>query len=163
VLLRKLYVLFFIELDTRKVFAAGVTAHPTGAWVVQQARNLSYELAQCGRPVKFLTRDRDTKFEPSFDDAFRPEGIPDHPHTGPSASCQFIRRALRRHDPPGVPRPYAGCRPKAPRSRGSRVRCGVTWSDGIFGTDTIRKRLHGYPVVAIGMEGEVLSAFDFDP
>jgi putative transposase len=73
--LRKLYVLFFIELDTRKVFATGVMAHPTGAWVVQQARNLSYELAQCGRPVKFLTRDRDTKFEPSFDEVFRPEGI----------------------------------------------------------------------------------------
>ena len=75
VLLRRLYVLFFIELDTRKVFVTGVTAHPTGAWVVQQARNLSFELAQRARPVKFLIRDRDTKFTASFDEVFRSEGI----------------------------------------------------------------------------------------
>jgi putative transposase len=75
VLLRRLYILFFIELDTRKVCVTGVTAHPTGAWVVQQARNVSYELAQRGRPVKFLIRDRDTKFTTSFDEVFRSEGI----------------------------------------------------------------------------------------
>lgn len=75
VLLRRLYVLFFIDLDTRKVFVTGVTAHPTGAWVVQQARNLSHELAQRAQPVKFLIRDRDAKFTASFDEVFRSEGI----------------------------------------------------------------------------------------
>ena len=75
VLLRRLYVLFFIELDTRQVYVTGVTAHPTGAWVIQQARNLSYELAQRAQPVKFLIRDRDTKFTASFDEVFRSEGI----------------------------------------------------------------------------------------
>ena len=75
VLLRRLYVLFFIELDTRRAYVTGVTAHPTGAWVAQQARNLSYELAQRAQPVKFLIRDRDTKFTTSFDEVFRSEGI----------------------------------------------------------------------------------------
>ena len=75
VLLQRLYVLFFIELDTRKVFVRGVTAHPTGGWVVQQARNLSGELAQRVRPVKFLIRDRDAKFTASFDEVFASDGI----------------------------------------------------------------------------------------
>jgi putative transposase len=75
VLLRKLYVLFFIELYTRKVYVAGVTAHPTGAWVIQQARNLSYVLAQRAQPVKFLIRDRDTKFTARFDEVFASDGI----------------------------------------------------------------------------------------
>jgi putative transposase len=75
VLLRRLYILFFIELDTRRVYVTGVTAHPTGAWVAQQARNLSYELAQRARPVKFLIRDHDTKFTTSFDAVFDSAGI----------------------------------------------------------------------------------------
>jgi hypothetical protein len=66
VLLRRLYLLFFIELDTRVVYMTGVTAHPTKAWVIQQARNLSGELAEHARPVKVLIRDRDTKFTTSF-------------------------------------------------------------------------------------------------
>ncbi len=75
VLLRRLYVLFFIELDSRKVFVTGVTAHPTGAWVVQQARNLGYELTERAQRIKFLIRDRDAKFTASFDEVFRFEGI----------------------------------------------------------------------------------------
>jgi transposase InsO family protein len=75
VLLRSLYVLFFVELDTRRVIVTGVTAHPTGAWVVQRARNLTMDLANRAHPVQFLIRDRDTKFTPSFDEVFRSEGI----------------------------------------------------------------------------------------
>jgi len=75
VLLRRLYVLFFIELDTRRVFVTGVTAHPTGAWVVQQAGNLSYQIAQRAQLIEFLIRDRDTKFTASFEQVFRSEGI----------------------------------------------------------------------------------------
>lgn len=73
VLLRRLYVLFFIELGSRRVWLAGCTANPTGAWVAQQARNLSFTDLM-GR-TRFLLRDRDSKFGAAFDEVFRSEGI----------------------------------------------------------------------------------------
>jgi transposase InsO family protein len=69
--LRRLYVLFFIELDTRRVHLAGVTANPDGTWVVQQARNLLLVLWEEARGLSFVVRDRDAKFTRSFDDVFR--------------------------------------------------------------------------------------------
>ncbi len=72
--LRRLYVLFFIELGTRQVRLAGVTANPDGAWVTQQARNLMLTLQEQGRRVRFLLHDRDAKFTRAFDDVFRAEG-----------------------------------------------------------------------------------------
>jgi len=75
VLLRRLYVLFFIESDTRRVYVSGVTANPAGVWVVQQARNLTMVLAKRARPVRFLVRDRDAKFTASFDEVLRSERI----------------------------------------------------------------------------------------
>ena len=75
VLLRRYYVLFFIEIDTRLVYLSGVTANPVGEWVILQARNLSMVLSERSRAVKFLVRDRDTKFTASFDEVFRAEGI----------------------------------------------------------------------------------------
>jgi putative transposase len=72
--LRRLYVLCFIELDTRRVHLAGVTANPDGQWVTQQARNLLLVLGDQGRRVCFLLRDRDAKFSRSFNEVFRSEG-----------------------------------------------------------------------------------------
>ncbi len=72
--LQRLYVLFFIELDTRRVHLAGVTANPTGAWVTQQARNLLLVLGERGRRARFVVRDRDAKFCRGFNDVFGSEG-----------------------------------------------------------------------------------------
>ena len=72
--LRRLYVLFCIELDTRRVHLTGVTANPDGRWVTQQARNLLLVLGEQGREVRFLVHDRDAKFCRGFDDVFSSEG-----------------------------------------------------------------------------------------
>jgi putative transposase len=72
-LLRCYYVLFFIELRTRRVHLAGATTNPDGRWVAQQARNLSLTAAL--GDITFLIRDRDSKFTGGFDEVFRTEGI----------------------------------------------------------------------------------------
>ncbi len=72
VALRRLYVLFFLEVGSRRVRVAGVTANPNGAWVTQQARNLV--LASGPQPPRVVIRDRDAKFTGPFDEVFRTEG-----------------------------------------------------------------------------------------
>jgi hypothetical protein len=64
-------VLFFIDLERGKVFFAGLTAHPAGAWVTQQARNLASTLEDESRAVLFLVRDRDGQFVGPFDEVIR--------------------------------------------------------------------------------------------
>jgi hypothetical protein len=71
--LRRFFVLFFIELANRRVHLAGCTTNSNGAWVTQQARNLSF--TGLFERVRFLIHDRDSKFAAAFDEVFRSEGI----------------------------------------------------------------------------------------
>jgi putative transposase len=73
--LQRLYVLFFIELDSRRVHLAGITANPTGPWVTQQARQFAWTVQEQRPWFRFLIRDRDSKFTRDFDAVFRSEGI----------------------------------------------------------------------------------------
>jgi putative transposase len=73
--LQRLYVLFFIEIASRRVHLGGCTANPTGAWVTRQAREITWTLRERRTPLRFLIRDRDSKFTRDFDTAFRSEDI----------------------------------------------------------------------------------------
>jgi putative transposase len=73
--LKRFYVLFFMELATRRVHLAGITTNPAGRWVTQQARNLLMQLDDEGVRTLFLVRDRDRKFTRDVDEVFRSEGI----------------------------------------------------------------------------------------
>jgi putative transposase len=100
VLLRRLYVLIFIEHGTRRLHIAGVTANPTGLWVAQQARNLAVDLGARMDTLRFVIRDRDSKYTLAFDGVLDAEGIrvikapPQAPRA--NAICERVVGTLRR-------------------------------------------------------------------
>jgi putative transposase len=86
--LRRLYVLFFIELSSRRVHLAGCT--PSAQWVTQQARQLTWSLSDCPERFRYLIRDRDQNFTDSFDEVFR------------SVECEIVRTPFRTPQANGV-------------------------------------------------------------
>ena len=100
VLLKRLHVLVFIEHGTRRLHVAGVTAHPTGAWAAQQARNLAMDLGDRLGTLRFLIHDRDPLFTTAFGEVFRAEGLrivttlPRTPRM--NAICERVIGTLRR-------------------------------------------------------------------
>jgi transposase InsO family protein len=73
--LQRLYVLFFIELGSRRVHLAGCTPHPGAPWVMQRAREVTWTFADRSERPRFLIRDRDQKFAAGFDEVFGSDGI----------------------------------------------------------------------------------------
>jgi putative transposase len=100
-LLKTLYVLFFIEVGSRRLHITAATRNPNGTFVAQQARNLCFRLDEREEPVRFLIHDHDAKFCGAFDEVLRTEGIGviRTPIRSPQANA-FAERAVKtlRHE-----------------------------------------------------------------
>ena len=114
--LQRLYVLFFIELGSRRVHLAGCTPTPSAPWVTQQARHVTWTLAERTERVRFLIRDRDQKFTHGFDEVFRGDGIDDRSHAVSRAASQRSGGAVCADGPLGMSRLDADSEPTAPRA-----------------------------------------------
>ncbi len=120
--LKTIYVLFFIELNTRRVYLAGCTDRPDSAWVTQQARQLTWQLGEAhagAEPLRFLIHNHDAKFTTAFDTVFTSEGmeIVLTPCQAPQANA-FAVGPLR---PPRVHGSDRGPRSTTPAQRLDRV------------------------------------------
>ncbi len=94
VFLKRLYVLLYMELATRRVIWFGVTDRPDASWVTQQAMNVSWELNQLGVPARFLIHDHDDKYGVGSDLVFKADGMAviRTPIAAPTANAHIERQ-----------------------------------------------------------------------
>ncbi len=121
VLLKRLYVLVFIEHYTRRMHLGGVTAHPTGEWTVQQARNLAISLDERFENFRFLIRDRGSNFTSSFDAVFQATGTVILRSAVKAPPNERDLRAPHRHLAPRAPGPGPDHRRRASARHPGRV------------------------------------------
>jgi len=115
--LTRIYVLFFVSLERRRVEFVASTSNPDGRWIAQQARNLLMLLADREQSFQFLLHDRDSKFSRAFDEVLRSEGMKIIRTPIRAPECERLCRALGRHPPPRVPRPDPDHQPPPARAR----------------------------------------------
>ena len=120
--LQRLYVLFFIELGSRRVHLAGCTANPTGAWVTQQARTVRLDTPGAASVVSLPDPRPRQQVHPRLRRRLRQRRHRDHQDAGASAEGERDRRALRPHRPRRVPRLATDREPPPPRTRAPRLR-----------------------------------------
>lgn len=157
--LQTLYVLFFIDLGTRRVYLSGITANPHAFWVTQQARQLVWELEESETTFRFLIHDRDKKFTKVFDAIFKSEGINIilTPYRAPNANAYaerwvrtvrtecldlililnvaHLRRVLQVYidDYYNIARPHQGIRQQTPIPRNQPVNTGTAQRRKVLG------------------------------
>ena len=143
--LKRLYVLFFIELRCRRVHLSGCTANPTGPRVTQQARQFAWTLQERAGSFRFLIRDRDSKFTRDFDAVFASEGIqiiktpvraPE-----PAADSCFFSATSRAVSPPRRARRRSPC--SRPRRELARLRS-IGRSTVVAACNLLRQTTNGW-------------------
>ena len=120
--LGRLYVLFFIELGTRRVHLAGCTPNPDGAWTVQQARQLAWSLPERSNAAAIPDPGPRQQVQPRVRRRVPQRGRRDHPHPVSGAERERVRRTLGRHGPPRLPRLAPDHQPQTARARPARLR-----------------------------------------
>ena len=119
--LTRIYVLFFISLERRRIEYVACTSNPDGRWVAQQARSLLMTLGDRQQPFCFSAARSRQQVRRRLRRRLPERGHQDHPNADPGAERERLRRALGAHTSQRVPRPDPDLQPSTPRTRAPRL------------------------------------------